>query len=273
MASPSFTDKLSLFLRIKSRKWAWRLMKEPHPEKWVFIIGCYNSGTTLLNRLLAAHPQIGSMPNEGQFYTDQLPRGAQFGLRRLWALKPELFYLNEMSSSSIEVSRMKREWAWFYNEVNRPVLLEKTIANAARTRWLQKNFANTSFIILLRDPYAVAEGIRRKEGHSLEEAILQWKNSYELVWNDLPFLERKLVLKYEDLVADTDGALKEIAGFLHLNAFEKSLSEETFDVHKVKSKIENMNASSYAKLSSEDFETINRIAGELIVKLGYTLMA
>jgi hypothetical protein len=126
---------------------------------------------------------------------------------------------------------------------------------------------------LLRDPYAVAEGIRRKEGHSLEEAILQWKNSYELVWNDLPFLERKLVLKYEDLVADTDGVLKEIAGFLQLSSFEKSFSEETFEVHKVQSKIENMNASSYAKLSKEDFETINRLAGDLILKLGYTLMA
>lgn len=248
-------------------------MQEPRPEKWVFIIGCYNSGTTLLNRLLAAHPAIGSMPNEGQFYTDQLPRGAQFGLRRLWALKPDLFYLNELSDSAININKLKREWAWFYNDVNRPVLLEKTIANAARTRWLQKNFESSSFIILLRDPYAVAEGIRRKEGHSLEEAILQWKNSYELVWNDLPFLERKLVLKYEDLVADTDKSLMEIAAFLQIKAFEKSFADETFEVHKVQSKIENMNASSYKRLSPEDFKTINRIAGDLIMKLGYTLMA
>ena len=28
------------------------LTPEPHPAKWVFIVGCYNSGTTLLETLL-----------------------------------------------------------------------------------------------------------------------------------------------------------------------------------------------------------------------------
>ncbi|MBK9319321.1 MAG: sulfotransferase [Bacteroidetes bacterium] len=50
-------------------------MKAPEPEKWVFILGCYNSGTTLLHKLLATHSDIGSMPNEGQFYSSQLPGG------------------------------------------------------------------------------------------------------------------------------------------------------------------------------------------------------
>ena len=31
----------------------------PTPEKWVFIVGCYNSGTTLLHDLLASHHNFG----------------------------------------------------------------------------------------------------------------------------------------------------------------------------------------------------------------------
>ena len=69
----------------------------PRPDKWVFIVGCYGSGTTLLNKMLATHPMVGSLSTEGQFFTDQLPLPRNLGLSRLWALEPERFYLDESS--------------------------------------------------------------------------------------------------------------------------------------------------------------------------------
>lgn len=271
MSTSSFFTKLNLWIRIRTRKIAWRWMKEPAPAQWCFIVGCYNSGTTLLNQLLGLHPEIGTMPNEGQFYTDQLPRGATFGLRRLWALKPELFRLDESSHAGIDVSKLKKEWAYFYNNRKRPVLLEKTIANAARTRWFQKYFSPAAFIVLVRDPYAVAEGIRRKEGHSLEDAITQWKVSYQQIFDDLPFIHKKLVLTYEDLTADPQKVLHQITSFLEIRPFEIKIDGKEFTVHKVKSEIGNKNSSSYKKLSPEDYTLINTIAGEWIGKLGYQL--
>lgn len=225
----------------------------------------------MLNQLLGLHPQIGTMPNEGQFYTDQLARGANFGLRRLWALKPELFRLDENTQTTIDSNRLKKEWAYFYNDVKRPVLLEKTIANAARTRWFQKYFQPASFVVLLRDPYAVAEGIRRKEGHSLEDAITQWKVSYQQIFDDLGRIERSLVLTYEEMTDNPAEVLGRITGFLNISPFELDVSGKEFTVHKVKSEISNKNASSYKKLTPEDYEIINRIAGEWITKLGYPL--
>lgn len=267
----SFLKKADLFLRLKTMGWAWRFLKAPQPDKWCFIIGCYNSGTTLLNQLLGLHPSIGSMPNEGQFYTRQLTRGADVGLRRLWALKPEIFRMDENHKGLVDPDRLKREWAWFYNDVDRPVLIEKTIANSARTRWLQQNFRPAYFIVLVRDPYAVAEGIRRKEGHTLEQAILQWKNSYNEIFSAQPFLENCLVLTYEELTADPSATLLKIADFLELPAFNFKKEGKQFTVHKFTSEISNQNARSYSNLSAEDFALINQIAGDEIVSFNYRL--
>ena len=54
------------------------------PDRWVFIIGCYNSGTTLLKGLLAEHPHIGILAGEGVKFSDALPRPEDFGWQRMW---------------------------------------------------------------------------------------------------------------------------------------------------------------------------------------------
>ncbi|MEP7265063.1 MAG: sulfotransferase, partial [Bacteroidota bacterium] len=181
-------EKLSLYLKMKLMPLAWRFMSPPQPERWIFIVGCYNSGTTLLHQLLAQHPMVGSMPNEGQFFNDVLPFGRQYGLPRLWALKPELFHLKE-TSEGYDTDRLKRQWAWNYNYPHRPMLIEKTILHMARTRWLQQHFPNSYFIALYRNGYAVAEGISRKEGHSLEKSIQQWTVSNQILMDDLQYIK------------------------------------------------------------------------------------
>ena len=60
-----------------------RLTKVVEPEKWVFVVGCYDSGTTLLARLLATHSQI-SRFDEGVFKTSQLVTPEELGWPRLW---------------------------------------------------------------------------------------------------------------------------------------------------------------------------------------------
>ena len=59
----------------------------PQPQKRVFLVGCYNPGTTLLLQLLDSQTSIGSPPTKGQFLTDQLATPREVGLSRLWALE------------------------------------------------------------------------------------------------------------------------------------------------------------------------------------------
>jgi hypothetical protein len=267
-----FLKILKLWLRLKAKSFGYLFMKAPEPEKWVFILGCYNSGTTLLHKLLATHSDIGSMPNEGQFYSSQLPGGAKFNLPRLWALKPELFYINESSNPSIDLQRLKKEWAWFYNDPKKKVLIEKTILNSARSRWLQKNFRNSYFIVIFRNGYAVAEGIHRKENHAIDIAATQWAISNQILLKDLDYLKHKLIVKYEDLVKSPVGELSKITEFLNLNPLHEEVFKEEFKIHKFQSGIRDMNKESIGRLSVDEVEAINLKAANVLEQLNYVLL-
>jgi hypothetical protein len=267
----SFTRKLSLYLRLRTRRWGYLLQKIPVPGKWVFIVGCYNSGTTLLHDLLAQHPMVGAMPNEGQFFTNQLMTGEKAGVRRLWAQKPDAFRMNA-GDTSIDVAKLKKQWAYFYNDPSRPVLIEKTIANAARTRWLQQNFQPAYFICLFRNGYAVAEGIHRKENHPVETAIAQWKISNEILLGDMQELNRKIQISYEDLTASPEFTMQKITAFLGLDNLPDSLFSQSYKIHEMHSSIRNMNEESIKRLTPSEIEIINSSASETLLKLGYPLL-
>jgi hypothetical protein len=259
-----------LYLKTRFKDFAWRFTPAPEPEKWVFIVGCYNSGTTLLHRLLARHPLIGSMPNEGQFYSDVLPRGRDLGLPRLWAIKPEAFHLKE-TSGTYDVDKLMRQWAWMYNDIRKPVLIEKTILHAARTRWLQQHFPNSYFIALFRHGYAVAEGIRRKENHSIEQCITQWTVSNLMLLDDLQYIKNKISITYESLTADPAAIMKQLTDFIGIAPLGTEVFTDEFEIHKSKSGIENKNADSVSRLSPSEIAVMNTIGGEAFQKLGYQI--
>lgn len=267
-----FLAKWKLWVKLKTKSVGYLLMREPQPEKWVFIVGCYNSGTTLLHHVLAEHPEVGSMPNEGQFYSSQLPRGADYNLPRLWALQPDLFYLNENSTPPINAVKLRREWAYFFNYPRRNILIEKTILNAARTKWLQKNFKNAYFISLFRNGYAVSEGIHRKEKHDIELAATQWAASNRILLNDLPQLNNHLQIKYEELVADPAATMKNVTSFLGIKEMDESVFSKNFKIHKVDASITDMNQASISRLDSHQVNVINQIAGDVLVSLNYPLL-
>ncbi len=256
-------------LKKKYFNFKYHFIREPDPDKWIFIIGCYNSGTTLLNSILGLHPMIGSMTKEGQEYTTELPKPKDFGIPRMWAFKPELFYLNENSINKIKISKIKRQWAIGFNDSQKPLLVEKTITHCARMRWLQKHFKNSYFICIVRNGYAVAEGIKRKAGYPIDQSIYQWKYANEVMLKDMPYLKNKILINYENLTEDTLTTLKKITDFLDIPSFEKSILKRSFTVQKENRKIKNLNYRSFQNLSEAEFETINNVAADLLKQFGY----
>lgn len=232
--------------------WDGRFGPLPRPQRWVFIVGCYNSGTTLLHQLLASHRAIGSMVREGQFCTDELPLPRDAGLSRLWALDAERFCLREGEGRNIDVERLKRHWGARYNDPRRPVLLEKSPTNAGRTRWLQERFDSAYFLGIIRSGYAVAEGIRRKAGHSIELAAKQWRISNEILLDDFEHLEHRMLIRYEDLVTQLQARLREISAFIGVDEAGFGPIDRRWQVHEQDMKITNLNQRSLSALTEDD---------------------
>ena len=83
----------------------------PRVDKWVFIIDCYNSGTTLLARLLERHSQVRAMPGEGVAFTDGLLRPEEFGWPRLWYRCQQQMQVD--SNDQLELAnRIKKQWGY-----------------------------------------------------------------------------------------------------------------------------------------------------------------
>lgn len=250
----------------------------PNPEKWVFLVGCYNSGTTLLAELLGRHPQISALPTEGHFLTDQFPKDYEVGLPRMWANNESLFRLTEHDVGP-DVRRIKKQWGFRF-DLTKPVLLEKSPPNTPRTRWLQANFSPAYFVAIVRNGYAVSEGITRKanpkhlpEGWPIEQSAWQWRRSNEVLEADSENLQRLIWLRYEDLTAHTLRELNRICDFLDIQRFQAFDISQSFAIHERDQAVRDLNGDSIARLSRTEIERINGVASDCLRRFGYEVLS
>lgn len=250
-------------------------------KKWIFILGCYNSGTTLLNQILADHPSISGLPDEGVMLTDKLKKPEDFGWRRMW-YKCE----KEMSSFNGDKSKIstgiKKHWSHFYDDTE--FLVEKSIPNACRIPFFEEDFQPAYFIHIVRNGYAVAEGIRRKAAimkanpfygekhYPIDLCARQWTRHLEVVEEQKKNLTNYLEISYESFSEDPVGVMKEITKFLNIKDYQENYFENSFSVHEKDSEIRNMNLNSFNRLSNREIKTISNIAGEYLRKYGYEIM-
>lgn len=245
------------------------------PEKWLFVVGCYNSGTELMMNLLGAHRLIASLPVEGQFLTKQFRPDYELDVPRMWVLKESEFRLTEADRGP-DVRKLKREWLMRLDRT-RPVFLEKSPPNAARTRWLQAHFENAHFLCVVRNGYAVAEGIRRKAeprhlpaGWPLELCARQWSRSNEVLLEDAAHLKRVHWVRYEDFVRDPQGEVRRILEFLGL---EGGIDlERSWAVHEREEPIRDLNGASIGRLSGEEKALVTREAEPMLRHFGYEIL-
>ncbi len=249
----------------------------PRPELWVFLVGCYNSGTTLLSKLLSRHPDISALPTEGHFLTDQFVKDYEVGLPRMWAGREELFRLTEKDTGP-DPARVKKEWGMRL-DTGKHVLVEKSPSNSVRLRWLNHHFQPACFICIIRNGYAVAEGIRRKadpkhlrNGWPIEMAAHQWRRTYEVLESDSVYLKRFLFVKYEDLVGDPVKELNRIADFLGIKPFKKFNNRMELAIHERNEPIRDLNPASISRLTPEDICVINNVAKETLIRYGYSVI-
>ncbi|MBA2883004.1 hypothetical protein HNR65_003361 [Desulfosalsimonas propionicica] len=249
----------------------------PRPERWLFLVGCYNSGTTLLSKMLGRHPGISALPTEGHFITDQFVKDYEMGLPRMWTQREELFRLTEKNTGPDPV-RIKKEWGMRL-DLSKPVLLEKSPSNSARVRWLNHHFRPACFIAIIRNGYAVAEGIRRKadpkhlrDGWPIEMAAYQWKRTYEVLESDSVYLNRFLLIKYEDLVREPVNELNRITDFIGIKPFSKFNDLMNVSIHERNEPIKDLNPYSISRLTPEDINAVNNVAKDTLLRYGYNVI-
>jgi hypothetical protein len=255
----------------------------------IVVGGCGRSGTTLLRMMLDSHPRICCGPESSVFRRRALDPDAladRFGLAR-----PDVRAIHDSAESRpafIEAfaalclqASDKARWA------------EKTPRNISRIGAIFNFFPDVRFVHVLRDGRDVACSLRTHPRHKVVDGKLvpldtwkplagcarRWRDDIECSrpwWSD----PRYYTLRYEELVRQPESVLRRLMVFLGepwddvmLAHAGGSASRDVTRFAQNPEAIGAVNASSIGRwerdLDAKDRRIFKRIAGPLLVELGY----
>ncbi len=191
----------------------------------VFVGGLHRSGTSLIGKQIAAHPDAsgltgtGAWEDEGQKIQDVYPTAKQNGGYGRFALAAAS-HLTEASPLCVERSRERLLDAWRpFWDMSKDLLVEKSPPNLLMTRFLQRLFPEARFIMVVRHPIAVSLSTRKWANRtSLSSLMDNWLQAHETFLGDVPLVDRLLITEYEKLIAQPDHAFAEMSDFLELDS-------------------------------------------------------
>jgi hypothetical protein len=139
-------------------------------------------------------------------------------------------------------------------------------------RWLDRAFPRAFFIGVVRNGYAVAEGIKRKGGQTVHRAIRHWVRVNEHMLDDARVVRRFHLVRYEDFVAAPRQVLHDLVDFLGLDTRivrAAPSSGATLAQLWPAREVRDMNAASIARLSSDEKAIVAADAADLMTRFGY----
>ena len=277
-----------------------------------FIVGASRSGTTMLRLLLNAHRNIG-VPKELAYFercarhtnlekwrtpkmSEKEFRGfvnAFLNKKRLALEGLDLAELEEAIVSSgapdlVRPIQMTMD-AWVEKE-GKVTWGEKTPKNLFYVDLIEQMMPAARFIYIIRDPRAVVYSMNRFARFQDDSVLnaFNWLQAatqgYELLVNHVPE-EKRLIIKYEELVADVEAVTRSICTFLNepfddemLEFYQKSRSnihphsQELGGVKTLTRPISTVSVDKWRSgLSSSDIASVEAVCQQAMLKLGYTL--
>jgi len=212
---------------------AWPSLQAPScRQSPVFIVGFPRSGTTLLEQMLDAHPDLQSM-DERPFFNTLSDGLAEFGVR----VPQDLYKLDQRDCDELR----KHYWSLVCEKIQRnwnAQLVDKNPLNMLWVPLIKRLFPEAKFILALRHPCDVILSCYMQNFRStvlamacanLERLATAYVTAMEHWLHDVEvFQPDVLVSRYEDLVTDFPGRTQRIAAFLGI---DDAAPLQRFDAH------------------------------------------
>ncbi|HET8866470.1 MAG TPA: sulfotransferase [Gracilimonas sp.] len=220
--------------------------------KKIFIVGCPRSGTTLLQSLLASHPDIVSFPETHLFSrTIHISPFVRFftvygskHLRELNKIMEELGLPSDESLMNHQMIYRTRKWAemllqkldeigQYYAENHEEYLLEKTPRHLHYVDFIHNADPEACFIHLIRNGEDVVASLSEATGNhpekwsgnrSIDKSVFWWNRSIKLSRRYIG-KPKNVHVRYENLLEDPSGVLQYICKFIGIEYHENMVHD------------------------------------------------
>jgi hypothetical protein len=158
----------------------WR--DRPWADQVVFVCGCGHSGTSLLLRILAAHPAVYAPMAETKAFMATTP----------WP------FLRDLRRDCLAAGKR--------------VLVEKTPQHIRHMDRIRQAVPGARFVVMVRDGRDVTASITRRIGDPAE-GLKRWVGD-TLLSRRAEAMPDTMILRYEDLTEDAEGRIREVCRFI-----------------------------------------------------------
>lgn len=175
--------------------------------RYLFVAGLHRTGTSLMARMLAAHPEVAGIDgapvpeNEGCYLQGAIPHTALHGRPGHYATDPAQHHTEHSPYNRLETrQRIAADWHRWFGAKGR-WRVEKSPVNLSRMRLYQQLFPTAQFVVVLRHPLVMAAALAKWVEDSPAQLIDYALDAYDIMRDDLRYLHGAMVVRYEDLVA------------------------------------------------------------------------
>ncbi len=251
----------------------------------LFIICCTNSGTTFVKNALATSKNTWNLFREGQhIFGFAGPSGIVLKAYKLWTTEGLIDKFTDTKNYNWE----KIKIAWYFQAFSKnpeaSVFVEKSPPFLLIVEQLINQFKNPKFLFMVRNPYAVVEGIHRttwgkcrnvftKEEY-LSLAATQVINCLKIQKQNLEnWGDYGTFFTYEQMCEEpekVEGLIKDLVPEMEDLVLRQKLKVKTYN-----EELRNMNAQQIERLTDENIEQINKIFlpdKDILDFFNYTLM-
>jgi len=240
------------------------LGKKKH--KFLFILSPPYCGSTLLNQILSTSENVSCNNHLGVREGQLLPE------------VKDIMFENKGWHSEVNYPWVKIKKVWMkYWDQRKLILMDKTNTNIMRVTEINKVFENISFLAMVRNPYAQAEGIIRRNNATPEYAAQFALKCLRYQKQNREFEINSLFITYEELCDNKADVIDKIKLFIpEIGNIDFDLE---FSAHNFKTdgkmKIQNLNNEKIKKLSADQLKLINFYfikEEELLNYFGYSII-
>ena len=251
------------------------------PRGPIFIIGAMGSGTTLLRLMLDSHEHIAIPHETGFMRAYNAMRFIPFKWTgRRWARR--MGWSDEELDAEVSAffDRIFRRYA---DEHGARRWGEKTPLHAWHITAMQRLFPDAQFVAIVRHPGASTVSNMRRFHHGVRKMTFHWgRYNREITRQVAHFPDRFVLLRYEDLVLDTERVLRELLEWLGEPWSDRVLEHHVVQAEREHQRVEGKSRPDRAvdpsrihswveTVKKEDRKVIRRRLGRLAEFYGYSM--